>query len=56
VLSIEAALNVVHELYRGVRERFRDDPIVPLQPTEPDPLEASAAPALETQQEVEVSR
>jgi hypothetical protein len=57
VLSIEAALNVVHELYRGVRERFRDDPIVPLQPAEPTPLEASAAPTLETQQqEVEVSR
>jgi hypothetical protein len=37
VLSLEAALNVVHELYRGVRERFLSEPIVPLEPSEVSP-------------------
>jgi hypothetical protein len=46
-LSVEAALNVLHETYRGVRERFSRDPIVPLDPTEVAEREASAAPSLE---------
>jgi hypothetical protein len=52
-LSVEAALNVLHELYLRVRERFRSDPIVPLEPTEEAPaMPAEPAPL----EQAEVSR